>query len=255
MPTIVVAGDTLTTAGPFGRAINVPGAAAPVAMETIWATNDRQAVELEIMIQVLELNGLSPRVFPDLRWQIWALGHGQFTYDFPPPQNLNLLATTRGRMPRWPVPARGVAVRVAAREIKVALACSQAGANPLVAISFQPLLGSSAGWRPFPATDIGPNQVVALGERAFFPPHATEWRITPVRNGFANTGSSAWQIDPMQPIGLLQWGMQQGSGTTEATIPAIEVLDWAPIPLGAQSWYVPTPQRSPDPVGISALYR
>lgn len=252
---IVVAGaGKLQALNQYGRAFRLRGGTAPNPVEVRWSSVGDVSVDLELLIRVAEtdpgtdpagLSVLNPRVYPAIRWQVWSHGHGQLTLDYPPPVNGNLILTSKQRQPQWPVPARGVGVRLNARHLRVLLTNLQTSTNPLIEVSIEPLLAGSSQWRPFPAHDLGIRNTA--GMRAYFPPLATEWRLQDVYEDLTRFG-----VDPGTPIELYEWSNAQAANVLQ-TIPAYMAFDWAPIPLGAHSWAPSI--NAVEQLFLSALYR
>jgi hypothetical protein len=243
----------VTVESPAGATLVIPGATAPQPIQIDWKTNDNSVVELEVVIHVVELGGLNPAVYNALRWQVWSLGHGDVTIDFPPPANQNLVVVTKQRIPRWCVPARGVACRFAGRNLQLFLSNEHAGTNPIVQVSIEPVIGSSSGWRPFPNVDAGVR--FTNGDRSYFPAHAAEWKLSSIFPG-VDQGTppaipSPYLIPPEQAITLWQWSSQR-TAVKEQVLPAYVLWDWQPIPMAAHSW---SPTSTPTLDFIGVLYR
>lgn len=255
---VVVAGvGNVVSQMPLGGTFRLPGGTAPQVMEFFYRTDNDLAIDLELMIRVLDiappsvppsaLVSISDQVFSAIRWQIWAHGHGAVELDYPPPVNGNLLATTKVRVPKWALPARGLAVRLNGRSLKVAIANEQANTNPLCQLSIHPLGSGSGSWRPFPAVDVGIRSTAGL--RAWFPPHATEWRL---QNTLVGAGASQELVDPQSPVEVWRWSMNN-TGTIDCTLFAGQLFDWQPIPLGGHSWQPGT--ATFDNTYLAAEYR
>lgn len=241
----------------MGGVVRLPGGTAPKVEEYVWSSQEGAPIDLEVLIRVLEIDppitavgksALNDAIFPALRWQIWSMGHGDNSLDFPPPINRNLVSTTKVRVPKWPIPARGVAVRMNARHLRLFIANEQTNTEPLVEVSIQPMLTGSIDWRPFPAVDLGLRNTA--GMRSFFPPHATQWRLC---SSFADGPiTTHYLVDPQSPITIFRWSMGS-TATTDNTLPAGLLFDWQPIPLGAHSWSPST--ATFDNVFLGAEYR
>ncbi len=253
-----IAGSTVIHArNPMGGVVRLPGGTSPPVKEFVFETEEHASVDLEIMIRVLEIDppieaigkvALDDHIFNAIRWQIWSLGLGDNSLDFPPPINRQLVLTTKNRIPKWPVPARGVLVRLKCRHLRLQLSNEGTNTEPLIEVSINPTLSDTSDWRPFPVADLGLRNTA--GMRSFFPPYATQWRIS---QSFADGPSTTqYFVDPQSPVVLYRWSM--GSvASIDNTLPAGALFDWTPIPLGAHSWSPGT--AGFDNIFLTAEYR
>lgn len=257
-----VAGSTvLHVESPMGGQVRIAGGTAPEVKKFVWSTEENVSVDLEVMIRVIEVDppitspgkvALDTRIYNALRWQIWAMGHGDNTLDFPPPVNRNLISTTKVRVPKWPVPARGVLVRLKCRRMELFVSNEGTNTEPLIEVSINPTLSDTSDWRPFPNVDLGIRNTAGI--RSYFPPYATQWRIC---NSFTDgpvSPSLHWLVDPQSPIEIYRWAMgNAASATLDNTLPAGLLFDWQPIPIGAHSWSPGT--ATFDNILLGAEYR
>lgn len=258
---IFEARNPIVALGPAGFTQRLPGGLATPATQFDWQTEGELPVELEVRIQVKELGGLNTRTLPQqLRYQIVTYGHGGASFEPAPWQfasGAGAGAAATQRVPNWPIPARGVCVRLSARRLTIMTKCFAANTEPLIQLSVMPV--GSAQLTPWPNVEMGfPADPLGLstfpqGDLGMFPPDANEWRLDGWR--FVSTVLGWTQLDPMWPVNYFCFAPPSGAGGSSLgqTI-AGDLFDWQPIPIAAQSWQLAR-DLAGTPIIAGALYR
>lgn len=221
--------------GPAGFTTRVPGlsAAQPGVTSFTWETPEAVAVEVELQLQCIALNGLSATGLPiTIQWQVAQHALGAVAYDYPNPPDQYGEAS-------WPMLARGVRVRFPARSFRLQLSNSDAGSvlGPTIRASVQPVL-SSSGLIPFPLMHFRQATGAAIARPPVFPIGANEVRF------------NAYAVDPAITIDFLDFNQ----AVLIAGLPIGSLEDWRVIPAAAAYWW-PRNNAAITNLRVSAAYR
>lgn len=146
-----------------------------------WAPEDKRATDLEIRAQIVDFqpfNSAAPTSPPDVRFSL-DFGHGKNSYTLPFLPGFFAAGTALAAFFSYSVPARGMVLRIAARELKITFQTLSKISVPNVpydktsiAVSFVPTSGMS--------TPIMPSQLYAPSGFLInrFPVEAKEWRLS-----------------------------------------------------------------------------
>jgi hypothetical protein len=188
-----------------------------------WIPADRRALELDVQVQILRVDGdwlVTPRV-------LWRLqeGHGALVYEVP------RLGTARTGSPvqrGYVLPARGMRQRLAVRELTVELLLAEPDDEDegvvTVNCSFQPAHSAEAVLSPNTDMHLG----ITGGAPCVLPIGATEMRLCDPDDGQPFAAGPTIQFRNL-------------FGTVIATPTALSFADWRPIPISAAFWN-PTPE-------------
>lgn len=207
-----------------------PGSAAAIAADPLhrgtaifeWLPEDKEAAGLELRIAWLGSDaGLS--FIPIVRWHI-EFGHGAQRYREPVlPQPIISGTHINDAI----LPARGIATRIDARELRVVLSSWGTLGDPTqivnnaLQISVQPVFCTCERARPIKdALSLPPT----FNHEAF-PPEATEWRVRDLVGLPFAPATNAIIVNGL--LGL--------SGFLPPFF-AISVADWSPIPVAGYEW-------------------
>lgn len=231
---VLGSGGPITLSATTSFARDIIGGEVP--LELLWETDTKISLPLEILIQVVRISGagLSPFNMNDrLRWQVFNLGHGEQSYELAPnmAQLAGFGASNVHRFPQWPITSRGVAVRLQARSVRVALANTEPNTTAFIRASINPLSGPDSDRWPFPSSDYQP-----AGTRCFYPLGSREWRLQPA------------SVDDLVQIYGFAADEAAAAAALLMTRPVTDFSDWRLIAHREFSWVV-------SANGVAAQYR
>jgi hypothetical protein len=206
--------STIKLRGQCGLVLSLEGSG---EKQIAWEPEDRRVTDVEIRARVISCNAAFGQ-FPQFHYTV-KLGHGEVVWTLPNPM---LQVLSGERMRPWSLPARGMTLRLNARELYMPFTIGAPIAGPPVTkaaiqVSIHPVCG------PRPLTNYQHFAQILGTTVQPFPMDATEWRVY----GFDGLAV------PPATIGIIPVGLCSAFGVL---IDANALSDWKPIPHDAVGW-------------------
>jgi len=211
----IQSGAKVTLRGPSGVTVKLDGEGYTNRFAWEPERPKRIATELEIRAKII---GSTAGLGQDVPVRMAAeIGHGKIVWNSP---NTPLAQVGGDVLQQWDLPARGLLLRIAARELRLAFTLVPGSfpaiANAVVQVSVQPVQDSHLPVFPYAAR-------APAASRQGFPLEAQEWRLTDANGQPLAVGA----------VGLVFGGLV---GSLFGPLDGALVADWRPIPHNAVGW-------------------